>query len=67
MSALGRVWRLLPRDLRRIEPETMLTHLSGIAGLEGVAVAPEAMALIVRAAGSPACPAKQPVEAILLG
>jgi DNA polymerase III subunit gamma/tau len=37
-------------DLRRIEPEAMLAHLSGIAAKEGVAVAPEALALIVRAA-----------------
>ncbi|HMR53098.1 MAG TPA: DNA polymerase III subunit gamma/tau [Amaricoccus sp.] len=37
-------------DLRRIEPETMLAHLSGIAAQEGAAVAPDALALIVRAA-----------------
>ena len=37
-------------DLRRIEPEAMLAHLAGIAAREGVAVAPEALALIVRAA-----------------
>ncbi|HPG23593.1 MAG TPA: DNA polymerase III subunit gamma/tau, partial [Amaricoccus sp.] len=37
-------------DLRRIEPETMLAHLGGIAAQEGAAVAPDALALIVRAA-----------------
>ncbi|MCB1376045.1 MAG: DNA polymerase III subunit gamma/tau, partial [Rhodobacteraceae bacterium] len=37
-------------DLRRIEPETMLAHLGGIAVQEGAAVAPDALALIVRAA-----------------
>jgi len=37
-------------DLRRIEPEAMLAHLAGIAGLEGATVAPDALALIVRAA-----------------
>ena len=37
-------------DLRRIEPETMLAHLSGIATTEGVEIAPDALALIVRAA-----------------
>ena len=37
-------------DLRRIEPEAMLAHLGGIAGREGARVAPDAMALIVRAA-----------------
>jgi DNA polymerase-3 subunit gamma/tau len=37
-------------DLRRIEPETMLAHLAAITGAEGVAVAPDALALIVRAA-----------------
>ena len=37
-------------DLRRIEPETMLAHLSGIAATEGVEIAPDALALIVRAA-----------------
>ncbi|HRO12477.1 DNA polymerase III subunit gamma/tau [Amaricoccus sp.] len=37
-------------DLRRIEPEAMLAHLSRIAEAEGVAVAPDAMALIARAA-----------------
>ncbi len=36
-------------DLRRIEPETMLAHLAGIAAAEGAAVAPDALALIVRA------------------
>jgi DNA polymerase-3 subunit gamma/tau len=37
-------------DLRRIEPEAMLAYLAEIAGREGVAVAPDAMALITRAA-----------------
>jgi len=37
-------------DLRRIEPEAMLAHLARIAGAEGVEIAPEALALIVRAA-----------------
>ena len=37
-------------DLRRIEPETMMAHLARIAGLEGAQVAPDALALIVRAA-----------------
>ncbi|MFO1208219.1 MAG: DNA polymerase III subunit gamma/tau [Amaricoccus sp.] len=36
-------------DLRRIEPEAMLAYLGGIVGKEGVAVAPDALALIVRA------------------
>ena len=37
-------------DLRRIEPEAMLAHLWRIAEREGVTVAPEALALIIRAA-----------------
>lgn len=37
-------------DLRRIEPEVMMAHLSKIAGLENSAVAEDAMALITRAA-----------------
>ncbi|WP_299134868.1 DNA polymerase III subunit gamma/tau [uncultured Amaricoccus sp.] len=37
-------------DLRRIEPEAMLAHLAGIAAAEGVTVAPDALALITRAA-----------------
>ena len=37
-------------DLRRIEPETMMGLLSGIVAREGVAVAPDALALITRAA-----------------
>ena len=37
-------------DLRRIEPEVMLTHLRGILGKEGAKVADDALALIVRAA-----------------
>ncbi len=37
-------------DLRRIEPDVMMAHLSGIAATEGATVAPDALALIVRAA-----------------
>jgi DNA polymerase-3 subunit gamma/tau len=37
-------------DLRRIEPEAMLDYLGRIAAAEGVEVAPDAMALITRAA-----------------
>ncbi|MBL4916058.1 DNA polymerase III subunit gamma/tau [Szabonella alba] len=37
-------------DLRRIEPEVMMTHLARVAGLEGASLAPEALALITRAA-----------------
>ena len=37
-------------DLKRIEPEVMLAHLARIAGLEGATLAPDAMALITRAA-----------------
>ncbi|MFD1913318.1 DNA polymerase III subunit gamma/tau [Halodurantibacterium flavum] len=37
-------------DLRRIEPEVMMTHLARVAGLEGAQIAPDAMALITRAA-----------------
>ncbi|MFN4155884.1 MAG: DNA polymerase III subunit gamma/tau [Paracoccaceae bacterium] len=37
-------------DLKRIEPEVMMAHLSRIAGLEGASLAPDAMALITRAA-----------------
>ena len=37
-------------DLRRIEPEVMVAHLGKIAGLEGVEVADDALALIARAA-----------------
>jgi DNA polymerase-3 subunit gamma/tau len=37
-------------DLRRIEPEAMLGYLGEIIGREGVAVAPDALALITRAA-----------------
>ena len=37
-------------DLRRIEPEVMISHLSGIAGKEGAALSEEALALITRAA-----------------
>ncbi|WP_434290259.1 DNA polymerase III subunit gamma/tau [Celeribacter sp. SCSIO 80788] len=37
-------------DLRRIEPEVMMNHLSSIAGKEGSEVATDALALITRAA-----------------
>ena len=37
-------------DLKRIEPEVMMAHLSRIAGLEGAALAADALALITRAA-----------------
>jgi DNA polymerase-3 subunit gamma/tau len=37
-------------DLRRIEPEVMIAHLTGIAAKEGAAIAPDALALITRAA-----------------
>jgi len=37
-------------DLRRIEPEVMITHLQKIAGLEDASVAEDALALITRAA-----------------
>ena len=37
-------------DLRRIEPEVMIAHLTDIAGREGVSVSQEAIALITRAA-----------------
>jgi DNA polymerase-3 subunit gamma/tau len=37
-------------DLRRIEPETMIALLSGITEAEHVRIAPDALALIVRAA-----------------
>ncbi|MEM8697970.1 MAG: DNA polymerase III subunit gamma/tau [Pseudomonadota bacterium] len=37
-------------DLRRIEPEVMMQHLSGIASKEGGALTREALALITRAA-----------------
>jgi DNA polymerase-3 subunit gamma/tau len=37
-------------DLKRIEPEVMMTHLSRIAALEGASLAPDALALITRAA-----------------
>ena len=37
-------------DLRRIEPEVMIEHLRAIAETEGAAVAPDALALIARAA-----------------
>ncbi len=37
-------------DLRRIEPEVMVAHLKKIAGLEGVEIDDDALALIARAA-----------------
>ena len=37
-------------DLRRIEPEVMIAHLERVAKLEGGQVAPDALALITRAA-----------------
>lgn len=37
-------------DLKRIEPEVMMAHLARIAGIEGAALAPDALALITRAA-----------------
>ena len=37
-------------DLKRIEPEVMMTHLARVAGLEGAKLAPDALALITRAA-----------------
>ena len=37
-------------DLKRIEPEVMIAHLARIAGLEGASLAPDALALITRAA-----------------
>ena len=37
-------------DLRRIEPERMVTHLASICGKEGVTIAQDALGLIARAA-----------------
>ncbi len=37
-------------DLRRIEPEVMIAHLTGIAEKEGAQIGPDALALIARAA-----------------
>ncbi|SEO25835.1 DNA polymerase-3 subunit gamma/tau [Gemmobacter aquatilis] len=37
-------------DLKRIEPEVMMAHLAKIAGKEGAALSPDALALITRAA-----------------
>lgn len=37
-------------DLKRIEPEVMMAHLTRVAAAEGAALAPDAMALITRAA-----------------
>ena len=37
-------------DLKRIEPEVMMAHLARVADLEGAKLAPDALALITRAA-----------------
>jgi DNA polymerase-3 subunit gamma/tau len=37
-------------DLRRVEPEVMVAHLAAVAAREGVAIAPDALALLTRAA-----------------
>jgi DNA polymerase-3 subunit gamma/tau len=37
-------------DLKRIEPEVMMAHLAKVADLEGAKLAPDALALITRAA-----------------
>ncbi|MBL9047032.1 MAG: DNA polymerase III subunit gamma/tau [Tabrizicola sp.] len=37
-------------DLKRIEPEVMMAHLAMVAGKEGAKLAPDALALITRAA-----------------
>ena len=37
-------------DLKRIEPEVMMSHLARVAGLEGASLAQDALALITRAA-----------------
>ena len=37
-------------ELRRVEPEELAAHLAGICAKEGVAVAPDALAMIARAA-----------------
>ncbi|AZL58925.1 DNA polymerase III subunit gamma/tau [Tabrizicola piscis] len=37
-------------DLKRIEPEVMMAHLAGVAAKEGATLAPDALALITRAA-----------------
>ncbi|MDR5652201.1 DNA polymerase III subunit gamma/tau [Ruixingdingia sedimenti] len=37
-------------DLKRIEPEVMMAHLARVAGAEGAQIAPDALALITRAA-----------------
>ncbi|OYU18436.1 MAG: DNA polymerase III subunit gamma/tau [Rhodobacteraceae bacterium PARR1] len=37
-------------DLKRIEPEVMMAHLTRVAAAEGASLAPDAMALITRAA-----------------
>ena len=37
-------------DLRRIEPDVLIAHLAGICGQENVAIEPDALALIARAA-----------------
>src|SRR3989338_3998588 len=47
LTVLSRCQRF---DLKRIEPEVMMAHLTRIAALEGASLAPDAMALITRAA-----------------
>ena len=37
-------------ELRRVEPEELATHLAGICAKEGVTVAPDALAMVARAA-----------------
>jgi DNA polymerase III subunit gamma/tau len=37
-------------DLRRIEPEVMIAHLAKVAAAEGASIAPDALAMIARAA-----------------
>ena len=37
-------------DLRRIEPEMMIAHLASVAAKEGAQIAPDALALVTRAA-----------------
>jgi DNA polymerase III subunit gamma/tau len=47
VTVLSRCMRF---DLRRIDPETMIAHLGGIAEREGVSLEPGAVALLTRAA-----------------
>ncbi|MEO1330449.1 MAG: DNA polymerase III subunit gamma/tau, partial [Pseudomonadota bacterium] len=46
VTVLSRCMRF---DLRRIDPETLTGHLAGICEAEGVAIEPEALALVARA------------------